>query len=314
MGEVGGKPMAKRRSVVLGLGALATGSGAVFASGAFDADALTTPESDFRVIADAGLRVRSARDGNQDPWVDANTDHGDFDGLEDGDIEINDDDESVEDNFSDFETNVVEPLIESPGRPSVGALEIDEGVNDDLVIRTAFSNRIDGSVDPLLEISNNTDTDYEITINYAKNDDEDGSELDTDDPEIGYGDDVSADDGESNYTDSNSDEVSRQVVQEIFQFRTSTEDVDSRNDNSDGTEDLLSPDPATGDPADEGENSIQVNADGGNVFIALDINTDEGSEVGNLVGEINSAAGSGSFDEGSTLDLLDEVYITADEV
>lgn len=94
--------MVKRRSMVLGLGALATGSGAVFSSAAFASSTAAT--SDFRVIVEDDLTVEAGpafRDGgspdddykswgySDPPYITSNTglyDGTDTDGL-DGEID-----------------------------------------------------------------------------------------------------------------------------------------------------------------------------------------------------------------------------------
>ena len=291
--------MAKRRSVMAGLGALATGSGAIFASGAFDS-AIADSEADLRVIADAQLQVRSARNSEGSPIVGSLT--------EPNNTYVQDDGEEFDDDYDTFFADHVEGQINTRGQPSVGAVQINEGVNDDLAIRTAFSNRLDGSVSPLIEITNNADNSYDVGINYAA--DSGGDD--------GYGNDV-----QEGYSSS---ELSQKVVQAIYQFRLDgTEEDDGSGgeinkvaDNaelSDG--DLFSPDPFSDPDSDEIEDEKKVTLETGEtIFVKLDYNTDNaGGDIGNLTGIINSAAaaGNGGIDDiNPNLDLLNSIYVTAE--
>lgn len=304
--------MAKRRSVVLGLGALATGSGAILTSGAFDTD-FAAPDADMRVIADAQLRVRSVRDSQGDPAVAANTAASDFTGR-DGSLDSSDfyvdDTEDLSTDFDEFFSDHVEGLIESPGAPNAAALEINEDINSDLGLRTAFSNGITGGFDPIIEITNNDNVDYNIKINYAENDG------DSDDivGQNGYGSDVNTTTGE--FTDSDNNNVSRETVQDIYQFHLTSTDIGGRNDSS--SDRLLSPDPSVdgsgSNAADENNDSYSLSS-GETVFVELQINTDEGHDGRNLIPEINSAAAGGDdvFAGNANLSLLNEIYVTANE-
>lgn len=309
--------MPKRRSVVLGLGAMAFGSGAVSMSGAFSTD-FASPQGDLRVIADAGLRVRSARDANGNPIVASNVTAAELDVSSSSNFDIQDTG-SLSTDFSTFFSNTVEPLITSPGQPEAAALEINEGVNDELGIRSAFSNRLNGEVSPLLEISNNTGSTQTIRISYATND---GTNLDQIDStgQNGYGADVNAvEDTSGEYASSGANELSRQEVQGIYQFRT---DDTSNPRNTIGSTQLklLSPDPTfdgSTSPADEGANTHDL-ASGDTMFVKMDFNTDAADLDGdssneNLTGIINSAAGAGGnvFADNSNLDLLNTIYVTA---
>lgn len=283
--------MAKRRSVMAGLGALATGSGAVFASGAFDS-AIADSGADLRVIADAQLRVRSARNSDGDPI------EGGVTGAEN--TYYDNTDFSDEEYDSWFEANV-EDLIDKRGKRSVGAVQINEGQNNGLAIRTAFSTRLDGEVTPLIEISNNTETSYEVGINYAADSGEDD----------GYGGAVGG------------DGLSKEFVKAIYQFKLDdtssgegTEINKVATDSSLEDGDLLSPTPDTETPSDEIDDANKVElGEGETIFVKLDYNTDHDSEhgLGNLVGEINSAAGGNIDNINPNLDLLNTIYVTADD-
>jgi len=283
---------------MVGLGLLASGSGAAFTSAAFN-NSLES-EATLGVIADAGLRVRSARDNNDNPIVADNTSESDIDGLDNSNKLDIDDTGELTDDYETFIDDVVQPLLDNPGAPSAAALEINEEVNTELGIRSAFTNRLDGEIGPLLEVTNNDpNTEYEITISYANDDGE----------EDGYGDNVS-----DEHSTASDGEVAREVVQAIYQFSLDETDPDGRNSVEGGEGGrLISPDPD--ENSDEGANIYQLGASE-TAFIKMEINTDEDDDVGNLVGEINSAAGGGNeaFTGNVDLNLLNNIYITAEEV
>lgn len=306
---------------MLGLGALAFGSGATTFSGAFSSD-FASPQADLRVIADAGLRVRSARDTAGSPIVVSENPASSVSGdLTSGDLDISDTG-SLSTDFSSFKTNVIDPLITNPGKPTAAALEINEGTNNELGIRSAFSNRLTGSIAPLLEVVNNTGSAYNIKINYAENDDTNTDQIESG-QENGYGADVNAGAGESDYTTSASDELSRQEVQGIYQFRLDDTSAGNNTVTSTQAGSFIGPDPtvdgSSGSKVDEG--TAYELGNGEKAYIRMDFNTDAydidgDSSTENLVGKINSAAGSSgnAFSDNSNLDLLDTIYVTGSQV
>lgn len=129
--------MAKRRGVVLGLGALATGSGAVFASGAFDTDT-TSPTATLQVLSDGNIVVEG--DDSADN-VDSATDTTLFD--ETGELE----DEDID-------------------RGELPLATVNDEVNADLEIEVLVELRENGEFDPILNVTNGDPDDVNIEIRY----------------------------------------------------------------------------------------------------------------------------------------------------
>lgn len=120
-----------RRSVAVGLGALATGSGATFSAGAFNNS--TDSASDMRVVVDEGLEVRAGQAFNDDGSVrDPHPNNGDSD------------------NYVPYDSN---SSFFDPG-PSGGLEDIDA---DDLPVATV--NRRDQNVNGDVKIQVATDVD-----------------------------------------------------------------------------------------------------------------------------------------------------------
>ena len=268
--------MAKRRSVMAGLGALATGSGAVFASGAFDS-ATTTPGANLQVISDGQVAVRGSAHAN---------DVYDLDGEDDSADAIN---------FDDFDRDTDFPratFFDAPDENESGELEEDHGgnFNGDIDLTVAIELREDDTFDSLLKIDNNSEVDQEVLINYQEDsENEDGL----------YGEDV----GDGN------NEVSKSTVQEIYQFKIAGEgtlispDPDTSTIANTGSEIAI-------EDENTGANWVKVGA-GNTIEVTLNYDT-TGSGV---TGDINSAARSGDnrFGEGSgsAVDLLDGIVVAA---
>ena len=331
--------MAKRRNVIMGLGAMAVGSGAVFGASASFNQA-TSPGADLRVIADAQLRVRSVRNDADVPQVvsEIGSLSGDFgdnyvlrdtENIERGDTEVFEDDaapQGIDDLVSELQDS-----IDSPGSPTAAGLEITDGVNNDLGINAALTTGEQHGFDPLIEITNDSPDDYEVGISFAENDDESGGNVDDPNGDTdGYGDNVGV--AESfEYNDSDPETVSRKAVQEIYQFKLSDVQIDDRNEvqknNIDGGsgnsstvsgDHLISPNPNTADPADEAtDDETFILGAGDTVFAYLDVTTDPGQTDEPIVGQINSAAAGGAgnpFQSNTDVDLLNNIFLTADEV
>lgn len=130
--------MAKRRGVMLGLGALATGSGAAFASGAFDGN-IVDPGADFRILSDA-LRVQARSDS------DSNVDYVDLDSG---------------DQFTDFGDSP----FDRDGLPHAEVAQ--NRVNDELSLQVGQETRSSYTFSNILEVINDTSTTYDVGFNYA---------------------------------------------------------------------------------------------------------------------------------------------------
>ena len=139
--------MAKRRSVMLGLGALATGSGAVFASGAFEGN-VVDPEADFRILSDA-LRIEAGSES------DDNIDYVDLEG----------DDEFTEFGNSPFDRE---------GLPHAEVAE--NRINDELALQVGQETRSSYTFGEILHVTNDTSTTYDVGFNYAADVSEEGND------------------------------------------------------------------------------------------------------------------------------------------
>ena len=177
--------MAKRRSVMAGLGALATGSGAVFASGAFDGST-TAPGADLRVISDGTVTVR----GNAD---------------DDGSVYDLTEDSNEEIDFDDFDRNDL-PRATFADTPDPDGTN--GNINNDIELTVAVELREDDEFTSLLKIDNNTQFDQDIAIHFEEAT-ESAGENET------YGDGVVGNGGD----------ISKDIVQEIYQFRDVSDDT-----------------------------------------------------------------------------------------
>lgn len=125
--------MAKRRSVILGVGALTFGSGAVAASGAFTGE-VTTPTAQFQILSDA-LTIR--RRADTDSQVTFVTDSA---------------------SFTDFASYT---------RSQLPALEITADDNDTLALQLAAETNENYTFTEPLEIANDTANTYNVAFHYA---------------------------------------------------------------------------------------------------------------------------------------------------
>lgn len=195
--------MAKRRSVMLGLGALAFGSGAVTMSGAFSSD-VTNPSAELQVLADARMVVRAP----------ATIPSGDPSGFTGTTAAVKKD---PLDSFAD-------PAFDRASLPTAQIHQTDE--NDNYLMRAGVTTGEDAAFRGIMEIANNDGTSHDVGINYA----------DYDSSTEGYGSDVdTASWGVSNTLD-------RQDVQEIYQFKVPN-DASYLPSSAAAAEYLLSPDP-----------------------------------------------------------------------
>lgn len=120
--------MAKRRNVLVGLGALAMGSGALITQAAFESDTELS-EADFRVIAAANLVVRR---GDDSAWEGSSL------------------------AFSEL------------GPEDVPAAAVDSGFNEDLTVNVARRNAANEQVfSHLLEVENQDGTSHEVAIGFT---------------------------------------------------------------------------------------------------------------------------------------------------
>ena len=170
--------MVKRRTTILGLGALAMGSGAAFTSATFQNS--VNPGADFRVIAAAQTVVRrgpafeEGEDSKLDEW--AQNDFLNFDELGPSDL------------------------------PAAGANEDENGDLDVSMARGNSSNEF--VFENFLEIDNAGTTTVDIGLTYATGT---GSE------DVGYSA-PSADWYKDNYDDDDDDNITRHDIIEMFEF------------------------------------------------------------------------------------------------
>lgn len=172
--------MPKRRSILIGLGTIAVGSGAALSQAAFSGDTVS-PSADFQVLADA-LRIKQ---------------------LSDADSNVS------------FESSVT--AADSYTRDQLPKLEISDGqVNDSLSMSsgagTGTSYTFGSTGSEPLEIVNDTSTSYDVAINYA-----DSASTTADN--WGYGTDVT-DSTAANNDPSTSGQLSYERVNGIFIFET----------------------------------------------------------------------------------------------
>lgn len=159
--------MVKRRSMVIGLGALATGSGAVFSSAAFANSAASS--ADLRVVVEESLNFRPNPDAAEDnDNVLGPDDLGDDGGFFDG----NDLDDSEEGAFADNDP----PLAATNGE-----------ANEDLELSAVAGLGDVATFEELFILENNSTETVNVGIAYDRGD----SDFDTDSAAAGqYGDDI----------------------------------------------------------------------------------------------------------------------------
>jgi hypothetical protein len=231
-----------RRKTVIGLGLLATGSGATFTSAGFTSSSAS--DSDLRVVVEQGLRFGANPDLNPDDRDDL-TDNPDlFDAGSSGGLDDSDDGA-----FGDSD----DPASDLP-------LAFVGGSNDDLQVKTAVPlGEQDISLDELFQIRNNTaDPAYVGIIYDRRNGDFDNSDAPSGQGSGQYGADIATDgSGDSNIVPAD--------AQQIYQFRynstaSSGTSLESPVANPD---DIISPSPG----------EVGIEGDGG------DITTGDGNDL-----------------------------------
>lgn len=198
--------MPKRRNVLMGLGAIAVGSGALSAAALSDS---VSPDADFRIIAAADLRARRGNSFTEEPPADYVVEG--YDDEDPGDSQVD---------FSE-----------------IGAPDLDDGMiawadddeNGDLEVQLGFQNRsVTRTFDDFLEIENHGDTVESVGIHY------DG----------GYADPTEEEWYDNSYSDESADPITRYDVQEIFQFEVTEDelnDLDAYDDH--GSDEVITPSP-----------------------------------------------------------------------
>jgi hypothetical protein len=222
-----------RRKTVIGLGLLATGSGATFTSAAFQSS--TQPDSDLRVVVDQNLQFGANPDLNPDERDDIADDPGFFDddGSSSGELNESDgvfDEGNETDGFDDDGDGGFDPDGDSdedsssgfdqgfePGLPKAFA----EGANDELTIKAAVQIGNEKNFNDLLRVGNATEEIVRVGIAYDRTGLGDGDNGN-------YGADVEG--GQA------SGELSVRQAQKIYQFHTS----------DDASDNLISPSPGEG--------------------------------------------------------------------
>ena len=243
MDRVGGRPMPKRRTTILGLGALAMGSGAAFTSAAF-ADSATA-DADLRAVVETNLRVGPGDDAGNEDNITTDGDKSDF--FEGG--ELNDD------------------VFDEEQDPPLAYVD---GENDELEIKTAVPVGEQVTFSGLLEINNDNIDPVTIGIAYDR-DSDDGNQ---------YGEDIDVGDNDEGVLDPEVTRRSHQFrVNEGLTFREGDETPDglispsvdggSANVGSDVTIEQEFDRPANAVVLDPGQ-SIQVD-------LEIDLETDQGA-------------------------------------
>ena len=269
-----------RRKTVLGLGAMATGSGAVFSSASFSNRA--EAEADFRVRVSEELRVEAGNAFNNDGSVAASApDDEKFIDPEDSG------DSGTGDNF--YDSNELGSVFESGGQdespPLATVSARDEtavsdaafaGVNGNLEIYVALDEGDDTTdFSGLLQVTNNTNQNQKVGIAYDRNNSQYGSDAGTSD-------------------------VTHQDVQEVYQFKTG------------GT--LISPDPGEGDDTDAGWSGNENDAPANTVEVSssstaqIKLETDV-DKITDLAAQANVSPG--FSDDSTAVDLLDGITVVA---
>ena len=168
-----------RRKTVLGMGALATGSGALFTSAGFQSS--TQPDSDLRVVVDQNLQFGANPDLDVDGRDDLTDTPGFFDDTDSDDSGVlnetsggafNEGNETS--GFDDNGTAGFDPNNDQDGNgfdegfePSLPLAYV-EGVNDDLVVKAAVPVGTTHTFDSLFRLSNTTGNTIEFGIAYDR--------------------------------------------------------------------------------------------------------------------------------------------------
>ena len=151
--------MPKRRTTILGIGALAMGSGAAFTSAAFASS--TEPSADFRVVVDQQLVVAA----NDDPDNNVTTESDDSDASNPSEYLFGGPEDVINTeniNFGDVTSD--------------GEAAVNDGQNDNLEVALAVTSGENGSFDPILQVQNEGDTAANVGITIS----EYGSDVDVD--------------------------------------------------------------------------------------------------------------------------------------
>lgn len=161
--------MVKRRSMVVGLGALATGSGAVFSGAAFQSS--TRPESDFRVLVEQNLEFGANPNLplDEDYYTtnpDFFNDDGTLDESDGGAFEDGGDNSST---GEDGGTRDPDGDGRFEGFERSTPLAYVDGANDELTVKTVVDVGTEHTFDRMFQLQNNTETAIEFGIAYDRN-------------------------------------------------------------------------------------------------------------------------------------------------
>lgn len=278
-----------RRKTVIGLGLLATGSGATFTSAAFQSS--TQQDSDLRVVVDQNLQFGKNPDLDPD---DVSNITGDPDFFEDGELNEDDDgpfDQGNEGNGSDpSNTNGSDIDGEDGFDPNYD--NEDGGFNEGFEpqLPKAFAGTVDGEFtikaavqigesarfEELLQVSNATDSTVQVGIAYDRTGQGVGGNGN-------YGEDV-----EGSGLNTDLDKLKRYEAQKIYQFQVSSGQGANYNPSNDNTP-LISPAPGeTGEDGSFNNEPIENSGDrpsnlvevppGEEVNIDLVVNTKDDTE------------------------------------
>lgn len=180
--------MVRRRSMVIGLGALASGSGAVFSSAALENS--VDSDADFRIVSEPGLTLRRGEAfSSSNDWAYGPNSETPPSYISDSGID-----------FSSLQANDL---------PVAWANEAEDGSLDVQIARQ--NNSSDTNFDKLIEVENTGQTDENIGISYA-----DGY------AQINDTDESTANWFVADYTEPD-DKISKRDVKEIFTFQTNTD-------------------------------------------------------------------------------------------
>lgn len=271
--------MAKRRSVILGLGALATGSGAVSLSGAFSSN-VTNPGAELQVLADARLRVKA-------PTTIPTGDPTGYSGTT----------AAVKKDPLDAFTDTA---FDRANLPTAQIHQTNE--NDNYLMRAGVTTGTDTAFRGIMEIVNEDGVSHDVGINYG---DYDGGVDGTESDPHGYGSDVDT------TAWGNSNTLDPKDVQEIYQFRV-PDDTNYLPASASASEKLLSPDPTVDGsstvPRDRYNETVTI-GNGESAILILDYNTS------GKTGVINQAAAGGNPFQASTyVSLLEKIWVEVDPV
>ena len=257
-----------RRKTLLGMGALATGSGALFTSAGFQSS--TQPDSDLRVVVDQNLQFGANPDLDIDGRDDLTDNPGFFDDNNSTDSGVlnetsggafNEGNETS--GFDDDGSNGFDPNSDPDGNgfnegfePSLPLAYV-KGVNDNLVVKAAVPVGTTHTFDSLFRLSNTTGNTIEFGIAYDRNGD--------------------GNDDNGNYgIDIDQDPLTYNQAQQIYQFERA------------GNSNLISPEPNTSGeagnysdvnittPSDRPASLVEVSPGGQvNIDLSVDASTDE---------------------------------------